>query len=180
MDPRLDALKQQVKSGGWEKQADGSFTKVKGDPFVGGAPEQIVRPKRLRQDPRPALNKLEADWRNYIKALSFPGAVIHEQALRFKLANGAWYKPDLAAWLYGWWYSDILAFALGRKSEDKGLHYPDLVKPLVCWECKGPKEMKNVARGMLALKAAAHQFPEVLFVLVWREGGAWRTQAVLP
>ena len=53
----------------------------------------LVKGKRLRQDPKPLMNKLEAEAFEYIKrAYDLPG--LRPQALRFRLANGLWYKPD--------------------------------------------------------------------------------------
>lgn len=108
-------------------------------------------PKRIRQGEKPP-NKLEADWRAYMEAQQ-PDVKFRPQAIRFRLANGAWYKPDLMAWLNC---------------------------RVVCWETKGPKQAKNVARGILTIKFAATAWPEVLFILVWREGGVWCQQEVLP
>ena len=47
-------------------------------------------------------------------------------------------------------------------------------------ECKGPERGKNVARGKLALKTAAHQWPEVAFYLVSKSAGGWQVERVLP
>lgn len=106
---------------------------------------------RIRQDSKPLLNKLESQWFNYLKAL---GTVtnLSAQALRFKLANGAWYKCDIVGWVNG---------------------------RLTGYECKGPSCMKGVARGILTVKIAAHEWPEVDFYLVWKERGEFRQQKVL-
>jgi hypothetical protein len=40
--------------------------------------------------------------------------------------------------------------------------------------------MKNVDRGILALKVAASSWPEVQFILIWKEQGVWNFQEVLP
>ena len=108
-------------------------------------------PKRIRQGEKPPT-KLEADWRRHMEATQ-PDVKFRAQAIRFRLANGAWYKPDLMAWLNC---------------------------QVVCWETKGPKQMKGVARGILTVKFAAASWPEVLFILVWRENGQWQTQEVKP
>jgi hypothetical protein len=107
--------------------------------------------KRIRQGEKPPT-KLEADWRLHQEAF-FPGVKFRAQAIRFRLANGAWYRPDLMAWMDG---------------------------RMNCWETKGPKQMKNVARGILTVKFAATAWPEVRFTLVWREAGQWHEQVVLP
>ena len=111
--------------------------------------------KRVRQDKTEVCgpsNKLESDW-GRVLAVTNPTAKIHAQSIRFRLGSGAWYKPDFAAMING---------------------------RLTAWECKGPKEMKGIAKGILALKVAASQYPDVLFVLVWRERGEWFTQEILP
>lgn len=106
--------------------------------------------KRMRQGDKPPT-KLEADWRRHMEATQ-PGVKFRAQAIRFRLANGAWYKPDLMAWMN---------------------------MRVVCWETKGPKQMKNVARGILTVKFAATAWPEVLFILVWRDAAGWHQQEVL-
>jgi len=111
----------------------------------------VPSPKRIRQGEKPPT-KLEADWRAHMEA-KYPHIKFRAQAIRFRLANGAWYKPDLMAWLDS---------------------------RIVCWETKGPKQAKNVARGILTIKVAATTWPEVLFILAWRESGAWYQQEVLP
>jgi hypothetical protein len=108
--------------------------------------------KRIRQSSKPLLNELETKWQSEMHH-RWPQARIHAQSLRFRLANGAWYKPDFFAIIYG---------------------FPQ------AYECKGPRQGKNVDRGLLALKCAASQYPEIAFSLVWKEGGVWYQQAVLP
>lgn len=56
--------------------------------------------KRLRQDPKPLMNKLETELFNYLQRL-YPKVKLHAQAKRYKLANGLWYKPDLTAVMDG-------------------------------------------------------------------------------
>ena len=113
--------------------------------------------KRVRQGEK-LPNKLERDWALVLRAKA-PHKKIYEQAVRFRIGNGAWYKPD--------------QFCSNWKIAD-GECGP------VAWECKGPKEMKNVDRGVLALKTAAAQFPDVLFILVWRDKSGWHEQKILP
>lgn len=114
-----------------------------------------VKPaKRVRQDTKPLMNKLEQRWFNHLK--NNPDVIeLRAQSLRFKIANGAWYKPDITCRYKGW-------------------------QPLNVYECKGPKEMKNIARGILALKCAAAAWPENNFILVWEANGQFRTQQILP
>ena len=107
---------------------------------------------RIRQGEKKP-NKLESDWFEYLK-LDHPEGCVRTQAIRFRLANGAWYKTDFCAWQTN-----------GR------LH---------CWETKGGKQMKGHSKGMLTVKVAAALWPEVKFFLVWKEKGIWKTQEVLP
>lgn len=73
------------------------------------------------------------------------------QAIKLKLARSVFYKPDF--------FSMRLQMA---------------------WEVKGLKG-KNIDRGKLALKVAASAWPEITFILVWKdEHGQWQEQHVLP
>ena len=110
--------------------------------------------KRVRQDPKPLMNKLESQWfENLMRTPEVNQATLRAQAKRYKLANGAWYKPDMTAKVQG------------RET---------------AWECKGPKQMKNMARGMLTIKVAAAQWPDVEFRLVWKQDGRFHQQIILP
>lgn len=120
------------------------------------APE-VIAAKRIRQESKPLVNKLEGDWLSVLSA-QHPDKSIRPQAKRYKLANGAWYKPDFTC----------SNFMVGNGEME------------TAWECKGPSCMKNVARGLLTVKFAASQWPEVAFFLVWKERGQWKQQRVLP
>lgn len=121
-------------------------------PAVQAPTDQAPAAKRIRQEKPLIQNKLEAGWFTYLQATLKPGTAIRPKGMRFRLANGAQYVPD------------FIAFVDGK---------------LTCYECKGPKQCKNVARGILTIKFAATQWPEVDWILVWREGGKWNTQKVL-
>lgn len=101
--------------------------------------------KRIRQSPKPLMNRLEAEWFEHIKHL---GA--HPQAVKLKLANSTFYKPDFFSF-----------------------------RVMTAWEVKGLYG-KNADRGKLALKVAASAWPEIRFYLVWKEDGKWLSQEVLP
>ena len=120
-------------------------------PIVTAKPEANKPANRIRQDAKPLLNKLETDALAWLKS-RYPCATFHAQAWRVKIANGAWFKVDLCAVIENRW---------------------------TAWECKEFKG-KNVDRGLLALKTAAHQFPEVQWVLLSRKNGQWNEQVVLP
>jgi len=114
--------------------------------------------KRIRQSAKPLMNKLEQEFFNRLKTRGSDCVrieYIHHlrpQALKFKIANNAFYKPD------------ITGFCDGR------LH---------AWEVKGNKG-KNLDRGKLALKVAASAWPEVVFILAWKTDGQWNEQRILP
>lgn len=75
----------------------------------------------------------------------------YPQAVKLKIARSAFYKPD------------FFSFAIAT-----------------AWEVKGLKG-KNIDRGKLALKVAATAWPEIKFILVWKdEQGVWQEQVVLP
>jgi hypothetical protein len=116
--------------------------------------------KRVRQSSAPKMNKLEAEWFEIISR-QFPNYPRpRAQAKRYRIGNGAWYKPDATATRWP-------AINGGPDRE-------------TAWEVKGPKYMKNVDRGILALKVAASSWPEVQFILIWKEQGVWNFQEVLP
>jgi hypothetical protein len=140
------------------KESDEQWQKSKKD-LVIYALKADTKSKRIKQDAKPLMNKLESDWFTILNA-QFPNyARPRAQAKRYKIANGAWYKPDVTATSWP---------VEGGPSQE------------TAWECKGPRQMKNIDRGMLTIKTAAHQWPEVRFVLVWKESGVWKTQHVLP
>lgn len=105
--------------------------------------------KRIRQSTKPILNKLEQEYFERLQ-LTFPKSKIHAQSMRFKLGNGIWYKPDLAA------------FACGT---------------LMCWEVKGPHAFRG---GFENLKVAASLYTDIEWTLVWKDNGEWQSQKVLP
>jgi len=111
---------------------------------------RAVTPKRIRQDSKPLMNKLETEALAHLKAeLSNP--IILIQAIRFKLGNGIWYKPD------------FFIFELNKPT---------------AYEVKGPHAFRG---GFENLKVAASLYPEIRWGLVWKEKtGQWVGQTVLP
>ncbi len=107
-------------------------------------------PKRIRQSTKPLMNKLENEYLNYMKMV-FTGEVITSQALKFNLANGLWYKPDF-----------VVFFTSGS---------------IVAYECKGPHAFRG---GFENLKIAARLYVHITWFLVWKDGGEWKKQEVLP
>ncbi len=160
----LDHLREK----GFVMNQDGSFSK----PLAGGMgeshshkflasrqpggdaaePGQRMAPaSRIRQDKKPLMNELEQAWFNVLQ-LRYPCVPIRPQAKRYKLCSGAWYKPDMTAIING---------------------------VETAWECKGPNVVKGVAKGLLALKFAAHEWPEVDFWLVWKDQREWKEQKII-
>ena len=112
--------------------------------------------RRLRQDTKPMLNKLETRALDYLRAIH-PSLRWKTQALRFMLANGLWYKPDLIAFLYG-----------------------DPEHWMVAYEVKGPHSFRG---GFENLKMAASRYPDIAWFLIWEESprsNRWLTQEILP
>jgi hypothetical protein len=104
---------------------------------------------RLRQSDKPPLNKLETEFYNHLLfSIRESFGIVRQQAKRYKLANGTWYKPDFTSMVDG------------RET---------------AWEVKGPYSYRA---GMDKLKIAAHQWPEVRFVLVWKQDGVWQEQEI--
>jgi hypothetical protein len=130
---------------------------------TGPPPPAPPRPqsKRIRQDSKPLLNKLEQEFYDRltgILSLNNDKTLVRAQAKRYKIGNGVWYKPDFTA---SWWTC---------KGEE-------IDTTETAWEVKGPFAYRG---GLEALKTAAHQWPEVAFYLVWKENGEWKEQRVLP
>lgn len=80
----------------------------------------------------------------------YPSLKIRPQAKRYRLANGIWYKPDFTA---------------------------VTVDGEMAWEVKGPHAFRG---GFENLKVAASSYPEIRWILVWKENGQWQEQEVLP
>lgn len=144
-----------LRAAGFVQQPDGSWKKT--TKFTPKSKEVVKT--RIRQQSKPLLNKLETEFFSYLQANRLMPPAIRPQAKRYKIGNGAWYKPDFTQAADAFDRSDWREHA---------------------WEVKGPSKMKGVAKGLLALKAAAHQWPEVRFVLAWKEDGKWFEQEVKP
>lgn len=109
--------------------------------------------KRLKQSSKPLMNKLEESFLHEYILPRLAQSQIHlvkTQALRFRLANGLWYKPDF-----------VVLFD----------------HPVRAYEVKGPHAFRG---GFENLKMAATTYPELRWVLAWKENGEWKLQDVLP
>lgn len=110
----------------------------------------VTKPsRRIRQDSKPLMNKLEADFKSHYEKMT--GYELTPQALRFRLGNGIWYKPDFVIFC-----RDGMTRA---------------------FEVKGPHAFRG---GFENLKVAAGLYKDVNWVLAWKEGNEWKTQYVLP
>ncbi len=105
---------------------------------------------RIRQDSKPLMNKLEKEWFSRISGTERFNSV-RAQSKRFKLGNGIWFKPDATA----------IDTMTGTET---------------AWEVKGPHAFRG---GFENLKVAAGIYPEIEWVLVWKENGNWKVQRVL-
>jgi len=112
-------------------------------------PNQSPPKKRIRQDTKPLMNKLEREWFNVLSGMASTKN-LRAQALRFKLANGLWFKVDITCEVDG---------------------------KMTCFEVKGPFAFRG---GFENLKSAATLFAEWDWFLVWKDGGQWKTQKILP
>lgn len=126
---------------------------------LNSTPPKAIR--RIRQDHKPLMNRLEQAWFDNLKSWAadrdFDIQGIRAQAIRVRISNGAWFRADCSAIIN---------------------------QRLTFFECKGPSGMKNVDRGILALKVAASTYPEFDWYLVWKDNGKltgqWVAQQVLP
>lgn len=110
---------------------------------------QLARtPKRLRQSTKPLMNKLETE---YCAVLESIWSIVFKQAVRFRLGNGIWYKPDF--------------FVMDAQ-----------IKPIAV-EVKGPHAFRG---GFENLKVAASLYPQIKWLLVWKQDGQWQEQEILP
>lgn len=77
-------------------RASGSKTFQKLNPHLFGMPKVVAaekekKPQRIRQNAKPLLNKLEAE---YLRILQVRRVGVRSQAITLKLANGVRYTPD--------------------------------------------------------------------------------------
>ncbi len=110
--------------------------------------------KRIRQDSKPLMNELETSFHERLKDMFPCNQVttndVTTQAIRFRLGNGIWYKPDFVVF-----------------SQD-GIR---------AYEVKGQHAFRG---GFENLKVAASLYRAIRFKLVWQDGHQWKEQEVLP
>lgn len=110
--------------------------------------------KRIRQSTKPLLNNLEEEFMlTLVPQFDEAGWIVVPQSIRFRLANGLYYKPDF--------------LVIGQPG----------VSTMVGYEVKGPHAFRG---GFENLKMAAHQYTWITWVLAWKDDGNWMYQTVLP
>ena len=115
--------------------------------------------KRIRQQSKPLMNNLETEfW--CILCNRYGDPFVKPQAVRLKLGNGIWYKPD---------------FFVMNAFQDDFTQPPH--RGTICYEVKGPHAFRG---GFENLKVAAHLWSEIQFILAWKENSQWKEQIVLP
>lgn len=115
----------------------------------GYAPKKPKR--RIRQSSKPLMNKLETEWYHVLKSAYPPECPVFSQAIRFRLGNGIWYKPD------------FIVFGTGQAYG---------------YEVKGPHAFRG---GFENLKVCASLYREIKWYLVWKgDLGQWQEQTILP
>ena len=105
--------------------------------------------KRIRQQSKPLMNKLEQEAFFKINS-EHPDWTIRHHCLTFTLANGVRYTPDIC-----------------------GIDPNGRVH---CWEVKGPKIWDD---AVVKIKVAASHWNEISWTLIWKEGGRWSGQPIL-
>jgi hypothetical protein len=158
---------------GWVLQPDGSYSKPKTGQYAACSVPPPVKntdketgcitfkekkPRRIRQDSKPLMNGLETEYHR-ILCEKYGEPFVKPQALRFKLANGLWYKPDFT--VFSTWLDHMNEKVNGQ---------------IICYEVKGPFAFRG---GFENLKSAAFQWPQVQFILVWKKNGIWQHQEIL-
>lgn len=116
--------------------------------------------RRIRQQHGPKRNRLEAEWLRIVSAQypNYPRPRAH--AKRYSIANGCYYTPDVSISIW----PDL--------SEHGGPARE------TAFEVKGKKAWDD---AIVKIKVAAHEWPEVQWILVWKtNAGEWKQQIILP
>ena len=151
---------EQLRANGWVEFTPGRWQKGR---FNASLPLAVAlekdiqsdmkSPKRIRQSTKPLLNKLESECFEYLKLNGLP---MFAQSISFRLANGLRYKPDFFAFEWP---------AVGELDRPTG------------FEVKGPHAFRG---GFENLKMAATTYPQIRWILLWKQDGKWQQQRVLP
>lgn len=112
--------------------------------------DQITKPGMRIRQSEIKLNALEREFQLVLKTDWRTLSHVRAQAIRFRLANGVSYTPDFTA------IDSDGQFA---------------------FEVKGEKAWDD---SIVKLKVAASTYPEIRWVLVWKDAGGWKSQIVNP
>lgn len=96
--------------------------------------------KRIRQESKALLNKLETEWLAQLRRM-MPAVTVRSQAWRVKLGNGIWFKVDFCAVVGGQWTAWEVkgphAFRGGMENlKVAACCYPE-IRWLLVWKVKG-------------------------------------------
>lgn len=111
---------------------------------------------RIRQSATPLMNKLETEFFNRLYTQYPNYARPRAQAVKLRLCNGVTYSPD------------IFALDWPKEGGPSGA---------TAWEIKGKHIWED---AIVKIKVAAHEWPEIVFWLCWKEGAIWHMQHVKP
>jgi len=148
---------------GYELCPDGVLRKPsKAQCLLSNHPKAVVQPKparkRIRQDSKPLMNKLETEFFHWIKDQYPNYPPVRPQAKTFRLANGLRYTPDFTCSIW----------------PDESEEGPTRE---TAWEIKGKHIWDD---AICKLKVAATAFPEVRWLFCWKIDGKWVMQEIKP
>lgn len=104
-------------------------------------------PKRLRQSSKPLLNKLETEWYHVLKSTYPADCPVFSQAVRFRLGNGIWYKPDFIVWgahVYGYEVKGKHAFRGGFENLKVAASIYKQIKWYLVWKENGQWQEQEI------------------------------------
>jgi len=120
--------------------------------------------RRIQQHSKSKLTQLEQQALEWLKRGYQTDYYLRPHAIRFELANGCLYTPDIIGQPTPY-LPEPTQYTTERKMR--------------AWEVKGKQAWDD---SIVKLKVAAREWPSIRFTLIWREGkhGPWLEQEVLP
>lgn len=109
-----------------------------------------TKPAKRIRQSSQKLTKLEQEYLSMMIA-NHGSDSVYSQSITLRICNGLRYTPDAVVLCKG---KDVQAY------EVKGKH---------AWD-----------DAIAKLKMAAHEYPAIRFVLVWKDNGRWQEQVVMP
>lgn len=107
---------------------------------------EIRQGKRIRQDSKPLMNKLETEF--FLRLECQYGDKIRPQARRYKLGNGIWFKPDFTSIIesqeIAWEVKGPHAFRGGFENLKVAAHEWPEVDWFLCWKENGEWKQQKV------------------------------------